>query len=257
MIGSWFGFVWITGKVVELICVSAPAIGASVGVARVRSSLSVRSMSSVVPLTRSYHIACRPLASAASHGWKRSLMWSAATVPEIACGLLQVTLLSREKLRKIRVALLLPPPGPSGRSFQAMYRVPFASLLIAGSSKLRMSWPGAVSITSRRSVGRLQATILSALPLTAATLVTRSTVPLLTSNVAIISFEAVPVGLAQAAGVCWFQETNTFPPTASGVEPCAHASAADTLVVRQWMPSVESVSMIGLTGALEKNVHEM
>jgi type I restriction enzyme M protein len=37
MIGSWFGFVWMTGKVVALICVSAPAVGASVGIARVLS----------------------------------------------------------------------------------------------------------------------------------------------------------------------------------------------------------------------------
>src|SRR5579859_783455 len=100
----------------------------------------------------------------------------------------------------MRVALLVLPPTPLGRSFQAAYRTPSASRVVVGISKLRTSWPGAVSITSRRSDGVLQATIRSPLPLIGAIAVRDNTPALATSSVAIISLAAVMLKLVQPAG---------------------------------------------------------
>src|SRR5216683_2448669 len=166
MIGSWLGFVWSIGKVTVLSFVSPADVGPRVAVARLRSSLLVWIRSTGVPGTRSYHIACRPLASAVIHGWKRSFMVARFGAALICCGALQCWFPSREKLRKIRVAFELFPPTPFGRS-------------------LRASWPRSVSITSRRSLGLLQATILSPDPLVGAMVVIPTTFPAPRSTVAI------------------------------------------------------------------------
>src|SRR6266849_2112541 len=158
MMGSWLGLVCTTGKVTELsICSGPVTAGGLVAVARDRSSLSVWITSGALeppPGTRSYHMTCSPCSSAAIQGW----------IP------------SREKLRQMRVALLWPPPTPLGRSFHTAYKVPLGSMVVLGNSVFLMSWPGAVSMTSRRSEGLLQATILAPLPFTAAMVVMRETV---------------------------------------------------------------------------------
>src|SRR5215467_8651587 len=190
MIGSWLGLVCTTGKVTELsICSGPVTAGALVAVARDRSSLSVWITSGAVeplPATRSYHMTCRPLASAAIQGWKWSFMRAVSGAGLMTWGVLQVLFPSREKLRKMRVALLVGPPTPSGRSFHTAYRTPLGSMVVLGSSELRMSWPGPVWMTSRRSRALLQATILSPLPCTAAMVVIRETVPVPAAAVAII-----------------------------------------------------------------------
>src|SRR5579859_1615601 len=207
MTGSCCGLVWTTGKVTELSLVSLPATGAEWDVARVRSSLSVWITSTVLPATRSYHMACRPLASAVIHGWKRSLIVVVLTAPLMTCGVLQVLFPSREKLKKMRVALESPPPTPPGRSFHAAYKMPFGSMVVLGPSKLRTSWPAWVSMTSRRSWALLQATILSPEPFTAAMVVIRETVPVPAAAVAIISCAAVLLALVHPAGTDCSQET--------------------------------------------------
>src|SRR5262250_1835236 len=190
MIGSWLGLVCTTGNVTELsICSGPVTAGGLVAVARDRSSLPVWITSGAVaplPATRSYHMTCRPLLSAAIQGWNRSFMMAVSGAGLMAWGVLQVWLPSREKLRKIRVALLVPPPTPAGRSFHTAYKIPLASMVVLGNSVFLMSWPGAVSMTSRRSRALLQATILSPSPFTAAMVVMRETVPVPTAAVAII-----------------------------------------------------------------------
>src|SRR5258708_10468392 len=128
MTGSWFGLVWPTGNVAELIWVSAPGLRAEWAVARVRSSLSVWITSALLPATRSYHMACSPLASAVIQGWKRSLIVVGLRAPLMTCGVLQVLFPSREKLRKTRVAFASLPPTPAGRSFHPAQRIPFGSI---------------------------------------------------------------------------------------------------------------------------------
>src|SRR5215470_15828432 len=181
MMGSWLGLVCTTGKVTELsICSGPVTAGGLVAVARDRSSLSVWITSGAlepVPATRSYHMTCRPFASAAIQGWNRSFMRAVSGAGLMTWGALQVLFPSREKERKMRVALLVPPPTPPGRSFHTAYRTPWGSMVVLGNSVFLMSWPGAVWMTSRRSWGLLQATILSPSPLTAAMVVIRETVP--------------------------------------------------------------------------------
>src|SRR5215470_18267516 len=190
MIGSWLGLVCTTGNVTELSMCSGPVTaGGLVAVARDRSSLSVWITSGALvplPATRSYHMTCSPCASAAIQGWNRSFMMAVSGAGLMAWGVLQVWFPSREKLRKMRVALLLAPPTPSGRSFHTAYRTPLGSMVVLGSSEFRTSWPGAVWMTSRRSRALLQATILSPAPLTAAMVVMRETAPVPAAAVAII-----------------------------------------------------------------------
>jgi hypothetical protein len=59
--------------------------------------------------------------------------------------------------------------------------------------------------------------------------------------------------LVHPAGTLCTQGTYTMPPAGTGFDPCAQASAVETMVVRQFTPSVESVSMIGLGTTVEKN----
>src|SRR5215470_3032254 len=208
MIGSWLGLVCTTGNVTALsICSGPVTAGAVVAVARDRSCLLVWITSTVLPGTRSYHMTCSPPPSAAIQGWKRSFMIAVSRAGLMTCGVLQVLFPSLEKLRKMRVALLLPPPTPSGRSFHTAYRTPLGSTVVLGSSELRMSCPGAVSMTSRRSEGLLQATILSPSPFTAAMVVMRETVPVPAAAVAIIWCCAVIRALVHPAGTCCSHET--------------------------------------------------
>src|SRR5712691_1541759 len=207
MIGSWLGLVWSIGKETVLSFVSPVDEGPRVAVARLRSSLLVWIRSTGVPGTRSYHIACRPLASAVIHGWKRSFMVVRFGAALICCGALQCWFPSREKLRKIRVAFELSPPTPFGRSFQAAYSTPFWSTVVLTNSKLRASWPRSVSITSRRSTGLLQATILSPDPLVGAMVVMPTTFPSPRSTVAIRSLPAVMVKSVHPSGTLSNQET--------------------------------------------------
>src|SRR5713101_2837646 len=211
MMGSWLGLVCTTGKVTELsICSGPVTAGGLVAVARDRSSLSVWITSGALepaPATRSYHMTCSPWSSAALQGWNRSFMVAVLGAGLMSWGMLQVLFPSREKLRKMRVALLLPPPTPFGRSFHTAYKVPLGSMVVLGNSVFLMSWPGAVSMTSRRSEGLLQATILSPLPFTAAMVVMRETVPVPAAAVAIISPAAVMLALVHPAGMDCSQET--------------------------------------------------
>src|SRR5260370_6228564 len=110
---------------------------------------------------------------------------------------------------------------------------------------------------SRRSCALLQATILSPDPLTGAVVVLPSAVALATSNVAIRSLAAVTVKFVHPSGTLSSHETNRVPPCGTGFDPWAQASEPESMVVRQCTPSVESVSMMGLWGAREKNVQVM
>src|SRR5712664_2931911 len=127
-------------------------------------------------------------------------------------------------------------------------------MVVVGISKLRASCPGAVSITSRRSNGLLQATILSPEPLMGPMAVRLATVRLATSTVAIMALAAVMLALVHPAGTLCTQDTYTLPPAGTGFDPCAQASKVETMVVRQFTPSLESVSMMGLATTAEKNV---
>src|SRR6266702_662612 len=146
MMGSWLGLVCTTGNVTELsICSGPVTAGGVVAVARDRSSLSVWITSGALeplPATRSYHMTCSPCASAAIQGWNRSFMRAVLGAGLMTWGALQVLFPFSEKLRKMRVALLLPPPTPAGRSFHTAYRTPLGSMVVLGPSKFRMSWPG-------------------------------------------------------------------------------------------------------------------
>src|SRR5712692_8779351 len=112
-------------------------------------------------------------------------------------------------------------------------------------------------MTSRRSAALLQATILSPDPLMGAMTVRLVTVPFPTSKVAIIPLAAVMLKLVHPAGTLCSQDTYSVPPAGTGFEPCAQASGVEIIVVRQFTPSVESVSMMGLGTALEKKVQVM
>src|SRR5260370_40283866 len=112
--GSWVGVVCTIGKATVLSVSSPFDLGPEVAVARLRSSLLVWTWSTGAPGTRSYHMAWSPLLSAVIQGWKRSFIVARLRLPLICCGVLHVLLPSREKLRKILVALVLPAPTPLG-----------------------------------------------------------------------------------------------------------------------------------------------
>src|ERR1700745_124656 len=124
MIGSCCGVVCTIGKATVLRVTSPVGDGPTVAVARLRSSLLVWIRSTAVAGTLSYPMACSPVLSAVIQGWKRSFIVTVLGLALICCGVLHVLLPSREKLRKILVALALSPPTPSGRSFQTAYRMP-------------------------------------------------------------------------------------------------------------------------------------
>src|SRR5216683_7355522 len=130
----------------------------------------------------------------------------------------------------MRVALPKPPPGPLGRSFQARYRVPWASMVLLGASNARESWPGAVSITPRSANPQNRRT--SPAPCTRATVVTRNTVALATSTVATNWVPDVTSGLVvHAAGSNCSHVTYSIPPTGTGCDPGvvgAHVSGDET-----------------------------
>src|SRR5260370_33054837 len=155
MTGSCGGLVCTVGKATVLSVPSPVGFGPAVAVARLRSSLLVWIRSTGVPGTRSYHMTCSPVPSAVIQGWKRSFIVTVVGPALICCGMLHVLLLSREKLRKILVALVLSPPTPPGRSFQTASRTPFCSMVVLGISKLRASCPLCASITSRGSAALL------------------------------------------------------------------------------------------------------
>src|SRR5216684_6935983 len=147
----------------------------------------------------------------------------------------------------MRVALPKPPPGPLGRSFQARYRVPWESMVLAGASNSRESWPGAVSITPRSANPQNRST--SPAPCTRATAVTRCTVALATLTVATNCVPDVTSGLVvQAAGSNCSHVTYKVPPAGTGCDPGvvgAQVSGEEICVVRQCTPSVESDSITG------------
>src|SRR6266852_8823486 len=127
-------------------------------------------------------------------------------------------------------------------------RVPFESIVLAGASNKRESCPGWVAITSR--LANPQKVIVSPAPWTRATWVIRLTVALATSTVAMncVPLVTVEVGLEQAAGSNCAQEMYKVPPAGTGCDPGvvgAQALAAEIGVVRQWMPSVESLRVTG------------
>jgi hypothetical protein len=84
-----------------------------------------------------------------------------------------------------------------------------------------------------------------------------STVPLAMSNVTIRWLAAVMVAFVQPSGTLSSHETKRVPPCGTGFELWAQASEPESMVVRQCTPPVESVSMMGLWGAREKNVQVM
>src|SRR5712692_4122452 len=143
MMGSWLGLVCTTGKITELsICSGPVTAGGLVAVARERSSLSVCITSGALeplPGTRSYHMTCSPCSSAAIQGWNRSFMMAVLGAALMSWGALPVLFPSRAKLRKRRVALLVPPPTPVGRSFHTAYKVPLGSMVVLGNSVFLMS----------------------------------------------------------------------------------------------------------------------
>src|SRR5258707_15521245 len=119
MTGSCCGLVCTIGKATVLSVTSPVGFGPAVAVARLRSSLLVWIRSTGVPGTRSYHMTCSPVPSAVIQGWKRSFIVTGVGLALICCGVLHVLLPSSEKLRKILVALALPPPTPAGRAVHA------------------------------------------------------------------------------------------------------------------------------------------
>src|SRR6266849_1877357 len=143
MIGSCCGLVCTIGKATVLSLTSPAGDGPTVAVARLRSSLVVWIRSTGVRGrgTRSYHMACSPAPSVVIQGWKRSFIVTVLGLALICCGVLHVLLPSREKLRKILVALALSPPTPLRRSLQTAYRTPRWSMVVLGISKLRASCP--------------------------------------------------------------------------------------------------------------------
>src|SRR5260370_40695687 len=92
-------------------------------------------------------------------------------------------------------------------------------MVVLGISKLRASCPVCVSMTSRRSAALLQATILSPDPLTGAIVVIPSTVPSVTSKVAIRSLAAVMVAFVHPSGTLSSHDTNRVHPAGTGSEP--------------------------------------
>src|SRR6266851_1139910 len=112
MIGSCCGLVCTIGKATVLSFTSPVDDGPALAVAWIRST--------EVPGTRSYHMACSPVLSVVIQGWKRSFIVTVLglALALICCGVLHVLLPSREKLKKILVALVLSPPTPPERSFQ-------------------------------------------------------------------------------------------------------------------------------------------
>src|SRR5260370_32370661 len=101
MVGSCCGLVCTIGKATVLSFPSPLGDGPTLAVARLRSSLLVWIRSTGVPSTRSYHMACSPVLSVVIQGWKRSFIVTVSGLALIGCGVLHVSLPSREKLRKI------------------------------------------------------------------------------------------------------------------------------------------------------------